>query len=90
MVGCRQPNVKSGGADDEKPAIVIQFLDENRKRIQISFVGPFTGNHGWKKEHKDFDVPLGAREALVTLGMFGATGTTRFDSIELEVLKRDK
>lgn len=81
-------NVKSGGTDDEKPAMVIQFLDENRNRILLSHVGPFTGTRDWKKEHHDFDVPAAAREALITLGMFGATGTTRFDNIELEVLKR--
>ncbi len=79
--------VKSGGEKEDAPAIVMQFFDEDRKRIGLYFAGPFIGTRKWKKELKEFEVPFLAREAIVTIGMFGGTGTAKFDGIKLEVLR---
>ncbi len=81
---------KQGQGAEEVPAVVIQFFDENRRRISYSFLGPFLGNRKWRKESKEFDVPAAAREAIVSIGMFGSTGTARFDGVKLEVLKTAK
>lgn len=79
--------VKPASEKEDAPAIVIQFFDEDRKRIALYYAGPFIGNRKWHKESKDIEVPHVAREAIVTIGMFGGVGTARFDGIELEVLK---
>ncbi len=79
--------VKPASEKEDAPAIVVQFFDEDRKRIALYYAGPFVGNRKWRKESKDLEVPIVAREAIVTIGMFGGVGTARFDGIELEVLK---
>ena len=81
---------KQGQGAEEVPAVVIQFFDDSRRRISYSFLGPFLGNRKWRKESKEFDVPAAAREAIVSIGMFGSTGTARFDGVKLEVLKTAK
>jgi protein-L-isoaspartate(D-aspartate) O-methyltransferase len=82
--------VKGAGAADEQPAALIQFFDEDRKRLGYFFLGPYSGTRKWRHDEKVFDVPAGAREAIVTIGMFGATGTTRFDGVTLEVVGAEK
>jgi protein-L-isoaspartate(D-aspartate) O-methyltransferase len=75
---------KQGVSSDELPAISIQFFDENRKRVGIHWLGPFRGTKKWQNVHETFRVPLGTREAIVSIGLFGATGTACFDNVLLE------
>lgn len=77
-------NIKPGLASDELPAVGIQFFDENRKRIGLHWLGPFRGTKKWQNVHETFRVPLSTREAIVSIGLFGATGTAYFDSVSLE------
>ncbi len=51
------------------------------------FCWPLHRTRKWKKELKEFEVPFLAREAIVTIGMFGGTGTAKFDGIKLEVVR---
>lgn len=77
-------NVKQGVSSDELPAISIQFFDEDRKRVGIHWLGPFRGTKKWQNVHETFRVPLSTREAIVSIGLFGATGTACFDNVTLE------
>lgn len=77
-------NVKQGASSDELPAISIQFFDEDRKRVGIHWLGPFRGTKKWQNVHETFRVPLSTREAIVSIGLFGATGTAYFDNVTLE------
>jgi protein-L-isoaspartate(D-aspartate) O-methyltransferase len=81
-------NVKQGGVGDELPAITIQFFDENRKRVGLQWIGPFRGTRKWHKVSESFRVPLDTREAIVSIGLFGATGTASFDNVQLESLSK--
>jgi protein-L-isoaspartate(D-aspartate) O-methyltransferase len=80
-------NTKPTSDPDEQPSVIIQFFDSNRKRVAYYQLGPFFGNRPWKQIQKEWDVPLTSREAIVTIGLFGATGTAKFDGVNLEVLR---
>jgi protein-L-isoaspartate(D-aspartate) O-methyltransferase len=77
-------SVKQGATSDEFPAISIQFFDEDRKRVGLHWLGPFRGTKKWQNVHEIFRVPLSTREAIVSIGLFGATGTACFDNVTLE------
>lgn len=77
-------NVKVGRDKEKSPSVAIQWFDSNRNRIGYNYVGGFKGTRGWKLEERVFNVPMEAREAIVSIGMFGAEGTAWFDGIVLE------
>lgn len=77
-------NVKVGRDKEKSPSIAIQWFDSNRNRIGYNYVGGFKGTRNWKLEERTFNVPPEAREAIVSIGMFGAEGTAWFDGIVLE------
>ena len=78
--------VKQGETIDNQPKISIQFLDENRNQVALNWLGPYVGNRGWKKESRKFAVPHSSREAIIRIGLHGATGTVRFDDIAIEAI----
>ena len=77
-------NVKVGRDKEKSPSIAIQWFDSNRNRIGYNYVGGFKGTRNWKLEERVFNVPVQAREAIVSIGMFGAEGTAWFDGIVFE------
>ena len=78
--------VKAGATLEEQPMITIQFMDENRNQIVVAWLGPYVGNRGWKKESRIFSVPPDSREAIIRIGLHGATGMARFDEISVEAV----
>jgi protein-L-isoaspartate(D-aspartate) O-methyltransferase len=47
-------------------------------------IGPFDGTKTWKSRSSEIRVPIGSREAIVRIGLFGATGSASFDQIVVE------
>ncbi len=80
-------NVKIGKSPESSPSIAIQYFDSNRNRIGYNYIGGFKGTHKWKKEDKIFTVPPATREVIVSIGLFGAVGSARFDDIFIEAVK---
>lgn len=80
-------NVKIGKDKEKSPSVAIQYFDANRNRIGYNFVGGFKGSRKWKREEAVFRVPPETKEAIVSIGLFGAEGVARFDDIILEVAK---
>ncbi len=81
-------NAKGTGDENERPAVIIQFFDANRKRVAYYTLGPFLGTRDWRQYQKEWAVPPTCREAIVTVGLFGGTGIARFDGVELQVVQR--
>lgn len=81
-------NAKGTGDENERPAVIIQFFDSNRKRVSYYSLGPFLGTRDWRQYQKEWAVPPTCREAIVTIGLFGGTGIARFDGVELQVVQR--
>jgi protein-L-isoaspartate(D-aspartate) O-methyltransferase len=77
-------NVLPGLYRDELPAVALRFYDENRDLLQTQVLGPFQNTRGWREESRVFRVPMEAREAIVSIGLFGAIGSASFDYVTLE------
>jgi len=81
-------NVKFGSDKEKSPSIAIQFFDANRNRVGYNFIGgSFKGTRNWKHEERIFSVPPATKEAIVSIGLFGAEGMARFDNISLEAVR---
>ncbi len=77
-----------GGLDpSELPAVTVRFYDEQRNLLESQWLGPFRGTKDWHQLERKMRVPSRAREAILSIGLFGATGTAHFDSIKLSVAK---
>jgi len=81
-------DVKVGRDRERSPSISIQYFDENRNRVGYNFVGGNKGTRNWRLEEKIFLVPPQTREAIVSIGMFGAEGSARFDKIVFEPMTK--
>ncbi len=77
-------NVKPGIDRDELPAVAIRFFDDQHSLLGTQWLGTFHGTHAWKQESRVFRVPTECREAIVSIGLFGATGGISFDQIQLQ------
>ncbi|GIW98220.1 MAG: protein-L-isoaspartate O-methyltransferase [Pirellulaceae bacterium] len=83
----RWQGVRPGLARDELPAITIRYFDESRDLVGTHALGGFAGNSDWREESRVFRVPTRAREAIVSIGLFGATGVVDFDRIDLSPVR---
>jgi protein-L-isoaspartate(D-aspartate) O-methyltransferase len=75
--------VRPGLDRDELPAVTLRFYDEKRTLLGTQFLGPYNSTRGWRQDSKAFRVPGETREAIVSIGLFGATGIAAFDNIQL-------
>jgi protein-L-isoaspartate(D-aspartate) O-methyltransferase len=77
------------GRDRTKaPSVAIQYFDEKRNRIGFNYVGALQGTNPWKQIVDEFRVPPQTREAIVSVGLFGAVGLAQFDGLVFEPLKK--
>jgi len=77
-------NVFPGRRNDELPLIAVSFFDGNRKEIGAAFLGPFRGSSDWRTTAKLVRVPPTAREGILRIGLFGATGEISFDDVKMQ------
>jgi protein-L-isoaspartate(D-aspartate) O-methyltransferase len=78
-------DVKKGLSEWDQPFFALTFYDAQRREIGRDFFGPYDGTrHGWKKLKKRIRVPVATREAMIRIGMFGATGKCWFDELSLK------
>ena len=73
---------------DEAAMAAISFYDEQRRELGHAWVGPFQGTRDWHRLTKKLDVPRTATEAILRLGLFGATGRLAFDDVRIESTAR--
>jgi protein-L-isoaspartate(D-aspartate) O-methyltransferase len=77
-------NIERGQTPNQLPAIVITFYDERRAAVGEASVGPFSGTFDWREESGTVRVPLRAREAVLRVGLLGATGRLSLDDLKLQ------
>jgi protein-L-isoaspartate(D-aspartate) O-methyltransferase len=83
----RGKNIHYGPSrENDQPQISVTYYDENRKILGRDFIGDFSPNFDWQKKQARFKVPAAAREALVHVGLLGATGEVSYDDIQLHAV----
>ena len=84
-------NVKTGIHKEDIPVAMISFYDKNRRWLKDTVLDPLARNKDWQKlEIKSVRVPIATKDAIVRIGLFGATGTAKFDAVKLKVSSKDK
>ena len=83
----RTNDVKPGNQPDSLAALAISLYDEQRRDVGMFVIGPFRGTKEWKTHSRLIRLPPQTREAIVRIGLFGATGTADFDSVKVEAVR---
>ena len=84
----RTESIEKGPTSDAMPAIAISFYDELRKDLGTFWLGPFRGTRDWRSHSRLIRVPISTHEAILRIGLFGATGKVDFDEIRIEKIDR--
>jgi protein-L-isoaspartate(D-aspartate) O-methyltransferase len=80
----RGEDIKAGPTANQLPAVVITFYDDKRAAVGEASVGSFSGTFDWRTETETLRVPLRAREAILRIGLLGATGRLSLDGLTLK------
>ncbi len=81
-------DLKFGPSPLDKPSVVVQFYDVDRKPIDMAVVGPWKGSFDWKKASKQIRVAPEARGAVLRVGLNGGTGSLSVDDLQMKAAKR--
>ena len=77
-------NVVAGNREYELPSVTVSFYDEQREYLNVHTIGPFKNTEPWQTHFRRLRVPVAAREAIVRVGLFGATGSASFDNLKVK------
>lgn len=80
--------VRPGASVNEQPAVTIAFFDHSRARSTTASFGGWLGTFEWREERGDLVVPPWAKEAILQIGMLGATGVVEVDAVRLVSVSR--
>jgi protein-L-isoaspartate(D-aspartate) O-methyltransferase len=80
----RGDRLQAGAAAGDLPGIAVRFQDEGRARSTVARIGPWEGTFDWKPVQGVVAVPTWAREAIIQVGMAGATGRLDIDEVRIE------
>ena len=78
----RVESIHPGSESFQKPMLVIHFYDQNRKEIESQVIGPWLRDTDWDTVGGIIPVPKEAREAIIRIGLNGATGRLDIDDIK--------
>jgi protein-L-isoaspartate(D-aspartate) O-methyltransferase len=80
----RTNDIRKGPDPDSMPMIAISLYDEQRRDLGAFWLGPFRSTRPWRSSSRLIRIPPATREAILRVGLFGATGTADFDEIAVE------
>jgi protein-L-isoaspartate(D-aspartate) O-methyltransferase len=81
-------DLRFGPSQNEKPSLIVHFYDADRKELDASVIGPWQGTFDWKRASKLIHIPPKAREAILRIGLNGATGVLSVDDVEIKPVPR--
>jgi protein-L-isoaspartate(D-aspartate) O-methyltransferase len=91
----RGAGLRPGLTEDELPAIGVRFFEGDRSRSKQMRILPaepasdrWQGDFGWRRVSGTVPVPSWAREAIVQIGLMGATGRLEADDLVLQPTPR--
>lgn len=85
----RSESIRQGLKSQEQPGLLLHFFDGRRLPIGHVPIGPWLADQReWTRISRTVDVPRDAREAILQVGLNGATGTLDLDGFELVPISR--
>ncbi len=78
-------NVRTTGVAKDGAVVGIILYDEDRKEVARETLNILYGDAPWRTLTRTLAVPVSVREAIVSVGLFGATGEMKLDSVRLEI-----
>ncbi len=78
----RVKDIRVGSEPFQKPMLAVHFYDHLRKDIETQVVGPWVRETDWDLVGGTITVPKEAREAIIRIGLNGATGRLDIDDIK--------
>jgi hypothetical protein len=84
----RPNNIQHGERDGAEPCLLIDFLGDELRIESHSVMGPWKWSSGnaWTRMVKRMAVPPGTKDAILTVGLMGATGTLDLDGLTVELV----
>ncbi len=78
-------NIAPGPAPEKLlPDLSVSFYSENRAMLGRDGTAPVRGSFDWQRKSAVIAVPQQAREAIIYVGLFGATGEISYDDVQLQ------
>ncbi len=84
----RGQNLRPGPMPQQQPGILVNFYDENRGTAAQHLISRWRGTFDWQRESVQIEVPPKTREAIVCIGLMGATGSFWLDDVRIRPLPR--
>ncbi|MEZ6056565.1 MAG: protein-L-isoaspartate(D-aspartate) O-methyltransferase [Planctomycetaceae bacterium] len=77
-------DIQVGSQAYERPQFVVHFYDSRRVPVETATIGPWIDDiPDWTSIQKTISVPEQAREAIIQVGLNGASGTLDLDDIRM-------
>src|SRR5439155_25638587 len=74
----------------EDPGLIIDFIGDGLRSLGRGSMGPWDRSIGprWTRVAKRISVPPGTNEAIMSVGLLGATGVLEVDGMTFELIPR--
>lgn len=84
----RQNNIQVGERQGDEPGLMIDFLGVELHHLSRGVFGPWTHSvrDRWTRVARRIPVPPGTRDAIMSVGLMGATGTLDFDGLTIDLI----
>lgn len=82
--------IEPGSGARERASIVIAFYDAKRVQIGAAVVGEWLGTFEWEHSSAGVSVPSATREAIMRVGLCGATGSLSVDALEVREEREER
>ncbi|MBV8610462.1 MAG: hypothetical protein JO034_23765 [Singulisphaera sp.] len=86
----RLDQVSRGERLGEEPGLPIDFLGDELRELRRGLLGPWNRSVGtsWTRVAKRVPVPPGTRDAIMSIGLLGATGVLEVDGLTIDLIPR--
>lgn len=87
----RLADIEHGERSGEEPGLMIDFLGDELRQLSRGTMGPWSRSVGdqWTYVSKRIPVPPGTRDAIMSVGLLGASGRLDVDGFTFELVPRE-
>ncbi len=81
-------NIQYGQREGSEPSMLIDFIGGELRQLSRGTLGPWTHtvHNQWTRVVKQIAVPPGTRDAIMSVGLMGATGILDIDGLTVELV----